>query len=163
MSRVNKYRGKRINKEEWIVGFYTQLPKVSLGATIVADGDLCAEDVADYIIVNKQKQHPNFSNSYPIEIVECEQYEVDQDTICQYTEVCDKFGNKIFEKDIVSASFIGYSGKLNIRKGIVEFINGAFSVNWIDSEVYGKNFVGYVDNIEVIGNIFENPELLQSN
>lgn len=90
-------------------------------------------------------------------------YELDQDTICQYTGVCDKCGNKIFEKDIVSASFIGYAVKQKIRKGVVEFINGAFSVNWIDSEEYGKNFVGYVNNIEVIGNIFENPELLQSN
>lgn len=86
--------------------------------------------------------------------------EVDPETVCQYTGLTDKNGRKIFEGDIVSAPFTGYAGKTRERKGIVEFVNGAFSVNWNDSEEYGKNFAGYVNDIEVIGNIFDNPELI---
>lgn len=82
-------------------------------------------------------------------------------TICQYTEVDDKNGKNIFHKDIVSAPFIGYGGKKQKRIGVVEYVKGAFCVNWNDSEEYGKNFLGYVNDIEVIGNIFDNPELIQ--
>lgn len=85
------------------------------------------------------------------------------ETVCQYTGLTDKNGRKIFEYDIVSAPFTGYAGNKEERKGIVEFVNGAFSVNWNDSEEYGKNFVGYVNDIEVIGNIFDNPELIGEN
>ena len=87
-------------------------------------------------------------------------HKVDPETICQYTGLTDKNGRKIFEGDIVSAPFTGYAGKTRERKGVVEFVNGAFSVNWNDSEEYGKNFVGYVNDIEIIGNIFDNPELI---
>lgn len=87
---------------------------------------------------------------------------VDPKTICQYTGLTDKNGlQKIFDGDIVSAPFMGYSGKTEIRKGVIEFVKGTFSVNWNDSEEYGKNFAGYVNDIEVIGNIFDNPELLR--
>lgn len=80
--------------------------------------------------------------------------EVDPETVCQYTGVRDRYGNEVFEGDIVSAPFTGYAGKTEERKGVVEFVNGAFFVNWYDSEEYGKNFVGYVNDIEVVGNIF---------
>ena len=81
MNREILFRGKRVDNGEWVEGFYIQLPKMSLGATIIANGDMCAEDVSDYIIVNKSKQNSNFSNAYPIEIVECEYYEIDPETL----------------------------------------------------------------------------------
>lgn len=87
-------------------------------------------------------------------------YDFDSETVYQYTGLTDKNGSKIFEGDIVSAPFTGYAGKKEERKGVVEFVNGAFSVNWNDSEEYGKNFVGYVNDIKVCGNIFDNPELI---
>lgn len=156
MSRVNKYRGKRIDKEEWIVGFYTQLPKVSLGATIIADGDLCAEDVADYIIVNESKQHHNFSNSYLLEIVECEQYEVNPDTVGQYIGVKDKNKQGIYEKDIVLING-------EDEYFVIEWDNDTarFVMNSETLTVDFDNYWGY--QVEVVGNVYENPELLQNN
>lgn len=85
---------------------------------------------------------------------------VDPETVCQHTEVDDKNGKNIFHKDIVSAPFTGYGGKKCTRIGVVEYLKGAFCVNWNDSEEYGKNFLGYVNGIEVIGNVFDNPELI---
>lgn len=157
--REHLYKAKRVNwrelpKEEWWVeGFYVQLPKISLGATIVAGGDLCVEDVADYIIVNKSKQHSSFSNAYPLEVVECDQYEVDPETVCEYTQMTDKNGRKIFEGDILR--FEDCSN---------------YPVVW-DSDYCAFGSCWYSDfdhlskyrsiKIEVVGNIFDNPELLE--
>lgn len=185
MSRVNKYRGKRIGKEAWIVGFYTQLPKVSLGATIVADGELCAEDVADYIIVNKPKQHPDFSNSYPLEIVECEQYEVDPDTVGQYIGVSDRNGKEIYEGDIVKIHQFLFDG-FEYEKEIIVSIEymedmACFGANLLQAREI-RTYMGYdnetdkkekvvvplfdfyglhEESFEVIGNVYENSDLLK--
>lgn len=164
MSREHLYKAKRVNwrelpKEEWWVeGFYAQLPKPSLAATIVAGGDLCAEDVADYIIVNKSKQHSNFSNAHPLEVVECEQYEVDPETVCEYTGLTDKNGRKIFENDIIGR----YSEyREEWYYGVVKY--GEFNCSCC-SGVYGWYFddedIRDCDLCEVRGNIFDNPELL---
>ncbi|EOS47212.1 hypothetical protein C810_01528 [Lachnospiraceae bacterium A2] len=170
MSREHLYKAKRVNwrelpKEEWWVeGFYVQLPKISLGATIVAGGDLCAEDVADYIIVNKSKQHSSFSNAYPLEVVECEQYEVDPETICEYTQMTGKNRVKIFEGDIIKTDFFnqvyGYEkpdkSDLNIYK--VYFNGITYCVKNKEREC---TLLNRSKDCEIIGNIFDNPELLE--
>lgn len=69
--------------------------------------------------------------------------EVDHNTICQYTEFIDKNDTKIFEGDIVNASW-GY-------KGLVD----------LDSLIYASMECRISDDIEVIGNIFDNHELLK--
>ena len=149
------FRAKRIDNGEWVEGFYSQLPKPSLGATIITNGDLCAEDVSDYIIVNESKQHSNFSNAYPIEVVECEYYEIDSETLCQYTGLKDKNGKRIWENDIVSGYFN--------HKKITGFIKyGSNAVYYIEREgSYGIHLDNSEDWLEVIGNIFDNPELLK--
>ena len=77
--------------------------------------------------------------------------EVDPETVCQYTELQDKNGKKIFEGDIIR----------DIDYGLMKcvYLHGSFvwvCVNkffWIELE-------RYTPNEEVIGNIFDNPELL---
>lgn len=81
-------------------------------------------------------------------------YLVDPETICQDTGLTDKNGRKIFEGDILSFSAYGEN-----YKGDVRVIKGNFTI-WC-----GKCAPFLDDALEkhsaiVIGNIFDNPELI---
>ena len=86
--------------------------------------------------------------------VECEP--VDPETVGQFTGLTDKNGKKIFEGDVVKAERI-YNGQAWL--GIVVWLTGCFAIQGIkDRNVPAIDlFVGY----EVIGNIHDNPELLE--
>ena len=150
------FRAKRIDNGEWVEGFYSQLPKPSLGATIITNGDLCAEDVSDYIIVNESKQHSNFSNAYPIEVVECEYYEIDSETLCQYTGLKDKNGDRIWENDIVEDKRFNEFYKIVFRVR-----DGGWYVENIKSGALFRIMERTSYQYERCGNIFDNPELLK--
>ena len=81
--------------------------------------------------------------------------EVDTSTICQCTGL-----KRFFEKDIVKRTDIHVVGEPSI--GIIEYDveNTAFVIHWIDKEKYSPMYP-WKDRIKVIGNIFDNPELLE--
>lgn len=154
------FKAKRKDNGKWVEGYYCQLPKISLGATIVANGEMCAEDVGEYIVEIKDKQHSNFSNGFPIEVIESEVYEIVSETLCQYTGLKDKNGNRIWENDIVSAWSEG-----KYATGMVkQRIDGLYIIypTYQHDEFWGlcpdenRN-----TTVEVIENVFDNPELLK--
>lgn len=80
--------------------------------------------------------------------------EVLPETLGQNTGLCDKSGNKVFEHDIVKAfnpldeiSFIG----------VVKYFDGSFYICDTDFCSYYR-WMDY--EVEVIGNIYDNPEML---
>lgn len=78
------FRGKRVDNGKWVEGYYTELPCGSLGATIFSnDDELVCEDTGSYIIKVFTKQHTNYSNSNPLQVIECEKYEVIPETVGQ--------------------------------------------------------------------------------
>ena len=87
--------------------------------------------------------------------------EIDPETLCQFTGLCDKNGKRIWENDIVTCQ-TKYGGDI----GKVVFHNGKFCVLWNSTYHYSRN--GKCENYYDIntknlvrGNIFDNPELLQ--
>lgn len=84
------------------------------------------------------------------------------ETIGRCTGLTDKNDTLIFEGDRVRVPMYKVGETLNYMTGFVEWINGAFSVTWDDTQ-FGRHFVGYLENVEIIGNIHDNPELIGGN
>ena len=149
--REIKFRGKLINKyaEEW---FYGDLIQVKDG-TVDKKGNL----VIDYYIITD-----DYSSKYnKIELRTCQSPKVNADTIGQYTGLKDKNGVEIYEKDIVYCQT-----KFGKARAIIEFINGKFVARFDSAVTHPQNghYNSYYDinkRFEVIGNIYDNPELLK--
>ena len=86
------------------------------------------------------------------------EHEVDKDTICQYTGLTDKNGNKIWENDIVNCPLEECCGKVIWNENEALFAFAVLCEDGMFEEEYLYDFENY---IEVIGNIFDNPELLK--
>ena len=132
------FRAKRIDNGEWVSGYY----------------------VYDYahnahFIFKNQFVCPNCINDRRIDYSVCD-YEIDPDTLCQYTGLKDKNGNRIWENDIVRIE-----NSMDEGIGNIEFYGGMW---YVDGEPSNSlhDIVEYDDGeLEVIGNIFDTPELLK--
>ena len=100
-------------------------------------------------------------------------FEVDPSTICQCTGLKDKNGKLIWENDIVRFQFDNddcpFPNK-DIKKRIGKVFFSDFRASWSiamgrnGSKCLNNDLFKYVQNgnrVEIIGNIFDNPELLE--
>lgn len=77
-------------------------------------------------------------------------FEVDPSTVGEFTGLCDKNGVEIYEGDILRDPITG-----NIRQ--IFYHPPAFILRDADSNFY---WTYHADEYEVIGNVWENPDLL---
>ena len=128
------FRGKRIIDNEWIEGFYFK-----------AKCYITDEELSDYISIphREEKCRPS------------ETFMVWHETVGQFTGLTDKNGKKIFEGDIVK-----YGD--TVHEVVFEQRNGTAYFGLVYNELETLPFGHYQDlrQIEVIGNIHDNPELL---
>lgn len=96
-------------------------------------------------------------------------YEVGTSTVSQYTGLTDKHGTRIFEGDVIHAHYVNCP-KCDQRE-VVVFLDGAFKSQGGDifAPLPGraKHLVQdksvYMEWCEVIGNRWDNPELMEEN
>ena len=156
------FRDKRLDTGEWIFG----------GA--LHQTDYYGENVDSWYIIDG-----TCTNDYDIGY----SYAVDPSTVGQYTGLHDKNGNWIFEGDIFKfndevwegcftscgmeydsyevenfggVGYCEYSGRF-------DFVRYKFSENSVEADLHENNNLEYADfvsELEIIGNIHDNPELL---
>lgn len=130
-----EFRGKRVKTGEWIYGY------------LASDDEIC--DINEIATPRR---------------------DVDKDTIGEYTGCNDKYGKKIYEGDIVECiswnEYFSLDGKPMEplrRKMYIKFSDGGFKM--IDPSPYLKRYNAWeiinTGDIIVIGNIHDNPELIQ--
>ena len=90
---------------------------------------------------------------------------VPDETIGQYTGLCDKRGNRIFEGDIVRITGFDYLEKKDVDYiARVVYLSGGFCAadGPLDNYAVGVYALPRQDLVlEVIGNIYDNTELLE--
>ena len=80
-------------------------------------------------------------------------YEIYPETICQYTGLKDKNGQKIFENDILDCGM-----KLRVSWHTFKASWVLSKKGWLYNHFFGESVEP--EDVEVVGNIFDNPELL---
>lgn len=89
-------------------------------------------------------------------------YIIDPETVCQYTGKGDKYATKIFENSIIKESSYGCIGVIKFG----EYEKGyGFYIEWAseNAKFYREDLSYWIKKamLVVIGNIFDNPELLK--
>lgn len=134
------FRGKTLNTGKWVEGYYCKHPNQFVGF------------LEPYIFV------PSYDAEK--EIGSCTAYPIVQDTVQQFTGLFDRNGRKIFEGDIVQYSLM--TCPENKQFGCVKFYAGEF---YMESAFGEETFMSSLSDddytYEVIGNIVDNPELLE--
>lgn len=134
--REYKFRGQRVDTKEWVYGYLVKTNET----TFICYADEFNDDL--------------FLSTENIFI------EVIPETVGQYTELNDKNGKEVYEGDFCTRSLYGITHKSTFSIHYHDK-HCAFAIADIDGRV--KTFlhdITHTHDIEVIGNIFDNADLL---
>lgn len=130
------FRGKDSITKSWVYG-----------ALVQQQDDPLKEKA--FIISYSNYQFGDFS--------EAVMHEVDPETVGQYTGFVDENGRKIFEGDIVSifsSKVFLFAVKWNGNQYVLKCTTNGVSDNIL-------NVIESPEDVEVVGNIYDNPELIK--
>lgn len=128
------FRGKRLDNGEW-----------TEGTPFFGSHDSCKMIVACAL-------HPDFVDEG--NVYYCEGFSVDHATVGQYTGMTDKNGERIFEGDILQNA-LGTKGRVSWYPE-----HAAFMIYTPEDAVVYSLCGNDFSLVEIIGNIYDNPELL---
>ena len=127
MNKEIKFRGKCVETNKWIYGYYA---KTVLGNEV----PLCVADCRIHDIIIKDGS----------------MYYVKSETVGQYIGTNDMYNKEVYEGDVIRS--YNYSGQAFEKLSVVEYDESYLIYRGIDIEM--------IDCEEIIGNIYENPELM---
>lgn len=140
------FRGKRIDNGEWVIG------------NCIDDG--VTGQVFIHTVGNSVNESDKVGEEGCLQFVA---FEVAPDTICQCTGLKDKNGNLIWENDIV-AYWDSYSTESGLAEadciGKVVWDDETISFQ-VTNRLSAESYEVLGDECSVIGNVFDNPELLE--
>lgn len=140
------FRAKRIDNGEWVEGYYIYHIK----RTICPIGDSVKPEDEQHVIMQDGFSDWNMPRNTVV-------FDIDPETVCQYTGLKDKNGKRIWENDIVRIE-----NSIDEGIGNIEFYGGMWYVDGEpNNSLYDIVEHDDVAEVEVIGNIFDNPELLK--
>lgn len=127
------FKAKRIDNGEWIEGYYQKR----------------------YDLLGNEEHLIFHADSYTV----WEYAEIDPETLCEFTGRCDKNGKRIWENDVLMAH-LDDSYPEDVTYETIEWgVTG-----WVTHEANSadRQYLDEFDTeqFEVVGNIFDNPELL---
>lgn len=147
------FRAKRLEDGKWVEGFYYKINETTYA--FADDYEKNPVPTHHYILFERMTDWGLPNQMY--------QVEVDGKTVCQYTGLNDKNGKKIFENDILKISYTdGQENYTEITEVNFEEKSASFSPwNW-EYDCDGCDLYCHIEEIEIIGNIFDYPELLEN-
>lgn len=131
MGRKIKFRAKRFDNGKWVYGYYYA--------------------VGGYHYIHSVRKM--FGDSWVSNT-----YAVDPKTVGQFTSLPDVNGKEIYEDDICAFEF-----RSQKRVEAVIFMDGSFALGWAITlrRSQTDEYKEVKGSVEVIGNIHDNPDLLQ--
>lgn len=84
-------------------------------------------------------------------------YDLDDIVLMQSTGLTDKNGKEIFEGDIIDSEDVSFAGVVELRQDLGMFVNTLIKYNNFE------RLCNVTGSRKIIGNIYENPELLEAN
>lgn len=149
MNREILFRGKRASNGNWIEGYFVLLA------------------------INEGLKHAIHTGTDEGRFI---LFEVIPETVGQFTGLCDKNGNKIFEGDILKATYteqrqyqgVSYQDEHScVEEVIYNEKSACFMLKIMCEDVplyrplHNFGSLANIKELEVIGNIYDNPELLE--
>lgn len=143
MNREIKFRGKMVDSDDWWMYGYLR--------------EVWGEKQRNFVIAPAKKFQSDGCTDKEEDYVQVE-------TIGQFTGRTDKNGKEIYEGDIVRVPSLDPFGLTEddvLTNAIVTFYMGSFIVEYNGGKHITELLCLKDDEIEVIGNIHDNPELLE--
>ena len=147
MTREILFRAKRIDDGEWVEGYYIYHIK----RTICPLGDSVKPEDEQHVIMQDGFSDWNMPRNTVV-------YIIDPKTLCQYTGLKNKSGEKVFIGDIIRCTKGCPHEVIWLKEFAGTYVGGMPAV-YLSGLRAGYAWTG---KEEKIGNVFDNPEILKA-